>query len=662
MSGLSPLTCPTPTLAPAQSETCTATYTTTQADVDSNGITNTGTATGSPPTGPDVTNTSTLTIPATQSPAITLNKTATVPSFSAPSQQIGYEYEVTNAGNVTLTNLTVLDPMPGLSPITCPLASLAPGAKQICTATYTTTQADVDRGSITNTGTAHGTPPNGPAVSAMSTATVPANLFPTIELGKTANPPSFTLPGTVITYSYLVINSGNVTLRTIGVTDPMTGLSSVICPNPTLAPGASEVCTATYTTTQADVDRGAVVNSAVVTGTSPQGVAVTDRATATVPALQTPHITLVKSASATSFSAANAVITYSYLVKNTGNVTLTSLDVTDPMSGLSAINCQGVTSLAPGASQTCTALYSTTQADVNAGGITNTGTASGTPPTGPAVTQSSTLTVPAVQTPAIGLVKSASIVNFSAPGVLVTYSYLVTNTGNVSLSSVNVTDPMPGLSAVSCPSTTLTFPSNSEICTATYTTTQADVDRGSVTNTGTAFGTPPTGPLVSHQSTVTLPAATSPAMTFVKSANPTSFGVAGTTIAYRYLVTNTGNVTLTALAVTDPLAGLSTVTCPATTLAPLASETCTATYVTTQADLDRGRIVNTASVTATPPGGSPLALQSSATVLGIQLQVSGIRFKDCERRRASRTVGIPITYSYDGHQHRKRDPDLGHCH
>ena len=30
-------------------------------------------------------------------------------------------------------------------------------------------------------------------------------------------------------------------------------------------------------------------------------------------------------------------------------------------------------------------------------------------------------------------------------------SYLVTNTGNVTLDPVGVTDPMPGLSAVSCP-------------------------------------------------------------------------------------------------------------------------------------------------------------------------------------------------------------------
>ena len=33
-----------------------------------------------------------------------------------------------------------------------------------------------------------------------------------------------------------------------------------------------------------------------------------------------------------------------------------------------------------------------------------------------------------------------------------------------------------------------------ETCTATYTTTQADVDAGWITNTGTATGTPPRGP------------------------------------------------------------------------------------------------------------------------------------------------------------------------
>ncbi len=147
--------------------------------------------------------------------------------------------------------------MTGLSAITCPATTLAPGASTTCTATYTTTQADLDRGGIANTGTATAAPPTGPAVTAESSLDIPATQHPAISLAKTANPTTFSAPGTVITYSYTVSNTGNVTLTSVGVTDPMSGLSTMNCPNVTsLAPGDSVTCTATYTTTQDDVDRG----------------------------------------------------------------------------------------------------------------------------------------------------------------------------------------------------------------------------------------------------------------------------------------------------------------------------------------------------------------------------------------------------------------------
>ena len=101
------------------------------------------------------------------------------------------------------------------------------------------------------------------------------------------------------------------------------------------------------------------------------------------------------------------------------------------------------------------------------------------------------VTVPAVQTPAIGIEKSADVSSFSAPGTVITYSYLVTNSGNVTLTSVAVDDPMSGLSAVDCHGVATLAPGASVTCTATYTTTQADVDRGSITNTGTATGHDP---------------------------------------------------------------------------------------------------------------------------------------------------------------------------
>ena len=65
---------------------------------------------------------------------------------------------------------------------------------------------------------------------------------------------------------------------------------------------------------------------------------------------------------------------------------------------------------------------------------------------------------------------------------------------------------------------------------------------------------------------------------------------------------------------TDPLVGLSAISGYATTLAPGASTTGTASYVVTQADVDRGSIVNTATVAGTPPVGGPVGDTDSHTV------------------------------------------------
>ena len=65
-------------------------------------------------------------------------------------------------------------------------------------------------------------------------------------------------------------------------------------------------------------------------------------------------------------------------------------------------------------------------------------------------------------------------------------------------------------------------------------------------------------------------------------------------ISYSYLLTNSGNVTLSGpFTVTDDKV---TVTCPATptSLAPTESTTCTASYTITQADVDGGAVTNNA--------------------------------------------------------------------
>ena len=177
--------------------TCTATYTTTQADLNAGSITNVGSVSGTPPTGPAVTDTDDAVVTADQTPSISIDKTASPTTFGAVGTPISYTFLVTNNGNVTLDGVTVSDPHAGLSPISCAPAqgsSLAPGATMTCTATYTTTQADLNAGSITNVGSVSGTPPTGPAVTdtddAVVTADQTSSPSPSPTTSPTTSPPS----------------------------------------------------------------------------------------------------------------------------------------------------------------------------------------------------------------------------------------------------------------------------------------------------------------------------------------------------------------------------------------------------------------------------------------------------------------------------------------
>ena len=77
-------------------------------------------------------------------------------------------------------------------------------------------------------------------------------------------------------------------------------------------------CTASYTITQADLDSGSVKNTAKATANGIES----NPDDETVTAVQTKSVSLVKTASPSTYSAVGDVISYSYAVKNTGNVTL----------------------------------------------------------------------------------------------------------------------------------------------------------------------------------------------------------------------------------------------------------------------------------------------------------------------------------------------------
>jgi len=129
---------------------------------------------------------------------------------------------------------------------------------------------------------------------------------------------------------------------------------------------------------------------------------------------------VVKTASIDRATAVGQAITYSFVVTNTGNLTLTDIVVNETgftgTGTLSAVVCPaGAASLAPGAQVTCTATYTVTQADLNAGSIRNMATAGGNTPGGdPFTSDPSTVTV---QTPGTPLAVTGGEV---AVGVVIT--------------------------------------------------------------------------------------------------------------------------------------------------------------------------------------------------------------------------------------------------
>jgi uncharacterized repeat protein (TIGR01451 family) len=137
----------------------------TQLHIDAGGVTNQALASGSDPNAGTVTDTSGTAIdnddptvtPLDQDPSIAVVKTAVVGGTGALGEEIAYTFTVTNTGNVTLTDVTVTDPLVGLSAITpASVASMAPGAVEIFTATLTITQTHIDAGGVTNQATATG--------------------------------------------------------------------------------------------------------------------------------------------------------------------------------------------------------------------------------------------------------------------------------------------------------------------------------------------------------------------------------------------------------------------------------------------------------------------------------------------------------------------------
>lgn len=602
--------------------TFTAVHTLTQEDIDAGEVINTAVVTASTPDGPDITAEATDTTAIPQLADIDLIKSGT-PDFgpdgvAQAGEHIFYFFLVVNTGNVTLQNVTLADPM--VSVTGGPVAVMPPDVPfhNVFYADYMVTQADIDSGVVVNTATVTGLAPSGQPVFHTDDHIQPLGQVMFIDMEKIGEPhfgaDGIPQAGETISYTYLVTNTSNVTLTNITISDPLVPPSGG--PIPILLPGAADDTTfsATYTLTQADVDSGYFSNTATVTGYNPLNEPVTHTDRHTQPLTRVPSLSLVVSGALDLVNAEPAdlanpgdQVNYQFRITNTGNTSLYSISITEP---LATITGNPLAYLGPGQtdSLTITASRLLTQPDIDTGFVTGIFAISATAAGDSVVTAGMVHAQAIPQMADIDMIKSGTP-DFGPDGIAqagehIYYFFLVVNTGNVTLHNVTLTDPMVTVTGGPIIIMPPDVPFHN-VFFADYIVTQADIDSGVVINTATVAGLTPSGQTVFHTDDHIQPLDQVMFIDMEKIGEP-HFGAdgipqAGETITYRYLITNTSNVTLTNITVFDSLVPAAGGPIPALLPGAVDQETFMGVYSLSQADIDSGYFSNTATVTGYNP-------------------------------------------------------------
>ena len=284
--------------------------------------------------------------------------------------------------------------------------------------------------------------------------------------------------------------------------------------------GETVTATATYKITEADIANGSFVNTVKVEFEGGKPFENTDTVTTVDPVRS---YTLTKKSSESihenGMFKAGETIHYTLTVTNTGNQTLENVEITDTLNAAGTIsNIQGadskqdgkvtiftISSLAPKAEATITYDYVVQEADK---GNTISNAAVGTPanPENPDGEKPGDNTDNPVENPKLEVKKDIVSIT-AADGTqkdkagkadlndIITYSVTVTNTGNVKLTNVKITDSLEGIQLAEGQSFDLGILEAGEAKTVTYTYQVKESDLGkSILNTATATGDVPEEP------------------------------------------------------------------------------------------------------------------------------------------------------------------------
>jgi uncharacterized repeat protein (TIGR01451 family) len=646
-------------------------------------------------------------------PIITVSEIATLHDGGDGSADIGdtitYTFTITNAGNITLNTITLNDV--GVTLVGGPIATLAPGAVDTLTftATHVLTEAEIATAGHANPVTVNAIAASGGPVSASTTVNTPLSVISSMIMEKTGVLSLGTNAradvGDDMLYSFKVTNTGPTKLHNVKITDPLVNVANLpgqerMVAMLTASEQPSDPLTTASISTSAETS--AAANSYVENLVPHQTVP-------SLPAALGAQRKIVRMSGTTENIAAGDKIGFVYALTNMGEGPLTTimvhqadakaygntLDILAPNSSDSAnfiftrqiteaeikageiqspaaitaknrdsyfatairnkvlvadiarfddfasasITPTAVNDLPAGAETTFSTHYALTQLDIDRGFVDNTATATAINATSQTLSSMSSFHQPLVAAPGIAVIKTGAVNlgadNMATVGDVVTYHFTITNTGNVTMNNVKITDT----NAV-VPNTIITNlapgATNATI-TATHALTQIDIDAGQVSNQASVEGTPPIGSKITELSDDDKLIEKDP--TLVKLVGVPKIGLLKTvfavtdvnlngmtdkndTITYHFSVTNMGNQTLKNILVTDPLVavGDKNGNVPAQSLAQLDpgqtnNDYFSSVYTITQDDVDNGEVDNTAKVEGTAPGNVQVIDYSDPGVL-----------------------------------------------
>ena len=441
---------------PGKEITATATYKVTEADIVNGTFTNNVKATFS---GVDKEYTGTDTVDKFEEsrPHMTITKVtkdAGKNHIYKLGETINYVITVENDGNLTLTNVKIEDALTGNAGENAwTIDTFAPGEKQTFETSYVVTEADVIAGKVVNNATGEA---ENPDPKKEETPVTPGEKEDPVETPnpgltviKTSDKTGEVKLGDKITYTITVTNNGNVTISGVKLEDSLTGDDWTLG---NIKPGETVTKKTTYTVTEKDIIAGKVENHATATGKEPGGKDITGEGEKTVTTEESnPQITVTKETTSTPKNgktyALGEKITYKITAKNTGNLTLTDVTVSDELTGNTgdkAFKIDG--NFKPGEEATFEASYTVKESDLGKT-VVNEATAAGktTDPKNPepGVTPGTTEDPVDQKNPAMTITKKVTDKKEEYQiGDTVEYEITVKNTGNTTQNNVLVEDRM----------------------------------------------------------------------------------------------------------------------------------------------------------------------------------------------------------------------------